>query len=207
MELITVRIPFKEGECHSVGFWGDWHLGNRACAKKELYRDREIIDNTPRMLYVNMGDNADYIARDDRRFKASELDPEILSIDNLDTLRDVLTDYVTEFEAPVIDKCIAQVNSNHPGKFDRLHHTNVMQEKLKRLRRPDLWCPGGAYIRLVYADAHRHTCQVFLNVHHGTKTSMYPATLLNRLLVKSRFWPEADIIARGHCHYRRSDHQ
>lgn len=212
MRFITVRRNFTEGECHPFFFWGDWHIGNKACAKGELEKDRDTIRSTPNALYANMGDNADYITADgDRRFRASDLDNEILDLNTLDRLGDIETDWITEFESSVIDRCTVQVGSNHPSKFDRKHSTDTMCRKLERLGgeelRDKLWAPGMAVVRLVFTDEHGHSCQVLINVHHGTHTGKYPATLLNQLLIKARYWPTVDVIARGHCHFCRSDHQ
>jgi len=207
MRLITIRRNFTEGECHPFFLWGDWHTGNRACAKGELHRDRDVIASEPLALYVNTGDNGDFIARDDRRFKAEHLDPDIMSLDDLDRLADVQVEWLEDFERPVIDKCVAQVNSNHPGKYDRIHHTNTMRLKLKAIGGRDLerrlWCPAGAVIRVVYTDAHKHTCEVVLNVHHGNKTSKDPEVLLKHYRAKLQYWPDVDVLARGHCHWLR----
>jgi hypothetical protein len=212
VKFITIRRNFTEGECHPFGLWGDWHTGNKACAKSELLADREDIRTRPNALYANMGDNADYITADgDRRFRAADLDPDILSLADLDRLGDIETAWITEFEAPVIDRCVVQLGSNHPGRFDRKHSTDTMCRKLEALGgaelRDKLWAPAMAVVRLVYTDESRHACEVVLNLHHGTHIAKYPSTLLNQLLIKARYWPTVDVIARGHCHFCRSDHQ
>lgn len=212
MKFITVRRNFVEGECHPFYFWGDWHVGNKACAKGELAKDRDRIAATPNALYANMGDNGDFITADgDRRFRAADLDTDILNLENLDRLGDVEVDWISDFEAPVIDRCVVQLGSNHPSKFDRKHSTDTMCRKLERLggdeMRNRLWAPAMAIVRLVFTDEHGHACQVTMNLHHGTHTAKYPSTLLNQLLIKARYWRDLDVIARGHCHFCRSEHQ
>ena len=206
MRHFTIRRQFTEGECHPFFFWGDWHTFNRSCAKGELHKDREIIRTTPNALYANMGDNADFIGHDDRRFKASQLDPDLLALEDLDELGDVQVAWLTEFEAPVIDRCVVQLGSNHANKFDRMHHTNTMKLKLKALGGKDLadklWAPAMAQVQLLFTDEHGHACEVMLNVHHGTHAGD-PDLLLKRLRMKMRFWPTTDVMARGHCHWCR----
>lgn len=210
MRCITIRRKFTEGECHPFFFWGDWHTFNRACAKGELADDRETIRTTPNALYANMGDNGDFIGPGDKRFKASHLDPDLIDLEGLDRLGDHEVKWLAEFEEPVIDRCVVQLGSNHSNTFDKQHHTNTMCSKLERIGGDEmcerLWAPAMAVVRLVFTDKHGHACQVLMNLHHGTRTGRYPATLLNQLLIKSRHWPTVDVIARGHCHFCRSDH-
>ena len=207
MKYITVRRNFVEGECHPFFFWGDWHVGDAACAKGELASDRETIRTTPRALYANMGDNGDFIAPDgDRRFRADRLDRDLFDIGNLDELGDVQVDWLTEFEAPVVDRCVAQLGSNHPNKFDQKHQTNTMKRKLKTLGGAELidriWAPAMASVQLLFTDEHGHACEVKFNLHHGSHTGDADM-LLRKIRMKLRFWPEVDVMARGHCHHLR----
>lgn len=211
MKHITVRRNFVEGECHPFFFWGDWHVGDAACAKGELAKDRETIRTTPNSLYANMGDNGDFIAPDgDRRFRADRLDRDLFDIGNLDELGDVQVDWLAEFEAPVIDRCIVQLGSNHPNKFDQKHQTNTMKRKLKTMGGAELadrvWAPAMALVQLLFTDEHGHACEVQLNLHHGSHTGDADM-LLKKLRMKLRFWPTVDVMARGHCHHLRQTHE
>jgi hypothetical protein len=207
VRLITVRRQFTEGECFPFFWWGDWHVFNAACAKHELRKDRQIIADDPNSMYANMGDNGDFIGIGDKRFKAEHLDPDLLTVHDLSRLGDVEIEWLADFEKPVVSKCVVQLGSNHSNTYDKQHQTNVMRRKLEKMGgdelRELLWAPGGALVRIVFTDAHGHACTVVMNLHHGTHTAKYAATLLNQLLVKARYWPEVDILARGHCHYKR----
>ena len=202
MKYITVRRNFTEGECHPFFLWGDWHIGEKSIAKGELFRDRETIRTTPNALYANMGDNGDFIAPDgDRRFRADRLDRDLFDLDNLDELGDVQVDWLAEFEAPVIDRCVVQLGSNHPNKFDQKHQTNTMKRKLKAIAGDyQLWAPAMASVQLLFTDEHGHACEVLFNLHHGTHTGDADR-LLRQLRMKLRFWPTVDVMARGHCHH------
>lgn len=207
MELITRRLQFTEGDCFPLFFWGDWHLFNAGCAKKELYRDRETIRSTPNALYVHMGDGADFITKDDFRHRAASIDWEIMDPRRQDEYRDVAVDFLTEFERPVADKCCVRLNSNHPGKFDRLHHTATTKCICANLGQRELYAQASAGLRLIFADKHKHSCEVVMQLHHGRSTAKFKSTILKNILVKLRYWPEVDIMARGHCHFLGFDHE
>ena len=199
MKLLTVRRHFEEGDCHPLFFFGDWHRGNANCAKEPLAQDRCTITSTKNAMYINMGDAADYVSQKDRRFKEDHIDWDLYDRDK--PLIDEAVRDVTEFESPVIDKCIGALDGNHEREANRLHVTNVTVRRLEKFGKADWYCGSAALIRIIFTDKHRHACQVIVNVHHGKKTAVSKATLLNAYIRKLRYYPDVDIIARGHCHY------
>jgi hypothetical protein len=202
MKLITHRLSFTEGDCFPFFFWGDWHRFNANCSKKELEADRRTIAETPNALYAHMGDGADCIARDDKRYTAAEVDWSLIRPQDMDKFAPLVVRDLVDFEAPVANRCVAKLRGNHETAFGHWHHCDVVWEVCERLGRGDLYAPGEAMVRLIFTDAHRHACTVVLNLHHGTHTARYRSTLLNQLLIKLRYWPTVDIMARGHCHFR-----
>jgi hypothetical protein len=202
MRLITVRRQFTEGECFPLFFWGDWHRFNANCAKPDLAADRQTIATTENAMYCNMGDDADCIARDDKRYRADEVDWEVAKPERMDRFASEVVQDLSEFESPVADRCLVKLTGNHEATFSNRHHFDITEETCKSLGRPELYAPGGAMVRIVFTDAHKHSRTVIVNVHHGTHTARYRSTLLNQLLIKLRYWPTVDIMARGHCHFK-----
>jgi predicted phosphodiesterase len=199
LKLLTARRHFEEGECHPLFFWGDHHRGNANCAKGALDSDRNTIATAPHAMYVHMGDAADYITQKDRRWKEDHIDWDLYDRDK--PLLDEAVRDVTEFEAPVIDRAICALDGNHEHEANKLHVTNVTVRRLERLGKADIYCGSAALVRIIFTDKHRHACQVILNLHHGKRTAMSKATLLNTYIKKARYYPDVDILARGHAHY------
>lgn len=202
MRLITVRRQFTEGECFPLFFWSDWHLLNVNCALDDLTKDRNTIRDTPNAMYVNLADNADCIIPDDKRYKAADFDWSLVNPKKMDTFGNEITRVLVEFEQPVIDKCLVKLMGNHEHTLLKRHGVNVTEDACKEMGVPELYAPGGAMVRIVFTDANNHACTVIMNLHHGTHTARYRSTLLNQLLLKLRYWPSVDILARGHCHFR-----
>lgn len=205
MRILTVRRKFSEGDVFPLFFWGDFHRGNPNCAKEILERDREIILSSENAMYVNLGDVADFIVPGDRRYKADHIDWSIY--DPMKPLLDECVRDACDFESPVIDRCIAALDGNHELEGNKNGPTNVTVRRLERLGYPDLYCGSAAFIRIVFTDANRHACQAVINVHHGKKTAQSKATLLNHYLHKLRYYPDVDILARGHCHFLGVDNE
>lgn len=207
MRFITRRVAFEEGDCHPFFFFGDGHRFNANCAKREQTADRDLIGKLPNALYAHMGDGADCIARDDKRYTAGEVDWDLIEPADMDRFASVVIRDQIDFERPIIDRCVAKLRGNHEAAFDHWHHNDIVGEVCERLGRPELYAPGGAMVRLVFSDKHGHTCEVVMNLHHGTHTARYKSTLLNQLLVKLKYWPSVDIMARGHCHFADFAHE
>ena len=201
MRLITVRRQYSEGDVFKLDFWGDWHRLNRNCAKDKLTADRDEIAADEKTMYVHMGDGSDCITPDDPRYDPRHVDWSLLEPEDAGRIPDVTVHDRATFESPVIDKCIAALDGNHERKLNQKHRTNVTLRALEQMGHSDVYCPGGAFIRIVFTDRHRHACTVVVNAMHGNKTSNNKATLLNALMSKMRKWEGVDIIARGHCHH------
>jgi len=201
VRLVTVRRQFEEGDCFPLYLWSDWHKGNANCAKHILTRDRDEIAAEPNAMYATLGDLYDCIAFDDKRYDPAHVDWEFIEPQDMGRLSDVVVADRVAFESPVIDKCLVSLWGNHDGKFSSYHHTDINLRALERMDRADAAARGAALVRIVFTDAHKHACQVVLNLHHGRRIAKYKSTLLNNLLIKLRHWNDVDILARGHCHF------
>lgn len=201
MRLITVRRTFEEGDCFPLYLWSDWHKGNANCAKHILTRDRDEIAAEPKAMYATLGDLYECIPYDDPRYDPAHVDWDFIAPEDMGHMSDVVVADRVAFEAPVIDKCLVSLWGNHDGKFSTRHHTDINLRALERMDRADAAARGAALVRIVFTDAHKHACQVVLNLHHGRRIAKYKSTLLNNLLIKLRHWNDVDILARGHCHF------
>lgn len=201
MRLITVRRTFTEGDVVPFFLWSDWHRGNANCCKPQLTKDRDEIAASPNGMYATLGDLAECINYDDRRYDPADIDWDIFEPKDMGRLTDAVVADRVAFESSVISRCVASLAGNHDGRYSHTHHTDVNLRALERMGKAECAARGAVLLRIVFTDENRHSCQVVMNLHHGRRIAKYKSTLLNNLLIKLRHWDGVDILARGHCHF------
>ena len=205
MRLRTVRLPYKEGDVYTLYAWGDWHRFSANCDKTALLETRDAIEADPKALYLHMGDGHECITPDDKRWHAGGIDERLVTFHDIDRLIDVAVEDAFNFERPVIAKCIGVHDGNHERTANKYNSTNIVQRKLRLLSTAaggeydDLYYPGHALTRLVFADKQRHTCTLVIQSAHGTQAGRMDGAKINRMKQMLAFF-RADILLRGHSH-------
>ncbi len=103
---------------------GDWHLGNKDCARGELANTIKEIADDPMAVWLGMGDYAEYIGVGDPRFDPLCFDS-TLSISDLGTLGTVLSRQVRDLMMPIRHKCLGLLFGNHEAKY--MKYSNQQQ--------------------------------------------------------------------------------
>jgi len=129
-------IPYASRRTE-VEVWplADLHLGNAGADLDRFKQDVEAIRRNPHALWFGLGDMADFIAPDDRRFDASVLDSRVLEVSNLADLGHHLVESVADLLAPIAHRCIGVAIGNHDDTFYRRHHAYHLHDHfIRRLR-------------------------------------------------------------------------
>lgn len=209
MRLLTRRLPFAEGDSYTLYFFGDQHRHHRNAAKGHMKRDIEEIANDPNGLVFLMGDSHECISKNDPRYDEGSVDWSLIEPGySMKFLADTIVDDRTEFFRPIAEKIVVDLAGNHDGRYAKYAETDIRLRSLDRLGRSDAYVHGmgGALVRLVFEDEHRHMCSYVINAAHGKRTSKHKATLLNSYGEKlCHHWDNVDLLVRGHCHHRGYD--
>lgn len=169
-----------------VNMLGDVHLKSKNCAKKEFAQAVSRIAKTDEKALI-MGDVVECIAPDDRRYNASNEDPEFETTDDayawvMDCTQD-LTDN---------KQIIGWLWSNHPAKMMEKISLNTEKLICKQLKIPFLGYSAMNVIDLQGKRYHIYTA-------HGTGGGEMPGGRFNRLF-RMPLKLEADGYFFGHTH-------
>jgi len=192
----------------------DWHLLNKACARKRLTQDIEKIRVDPYAFWVGGGDYAEYISPTDPRFDATCFSDD-LSPSDLGSLGMKSGEIVRDMMKPIKHKCLGLALGNHEKKFqtknqhewlhgyvcDQLGVTNLEYSALfdvcfvrnPRCKKPRLLPPD----TLPRTSLSRWTRRIY--IHHGAGGAQTPGGKLNKLAqFMQRF--DADVYFVAHMH-------
>ena len=205
MRLVTVRRKFEENDRFTLYFFGDQHRGNRNAARGEMTRDRDEIANDPHGICFLMGDSHDCISKKDPRYDEAQCDWDLFPPVDSKYLSDCIVRDRVQFFEPLAGQLAIDLGGNHDGRYAKYAETDIRMRSLEHLGKAGCWVPGmgGALVRIIFTDKHRHACSLVLNMHHGTRTSKRKSTLLNAYADKlCTHWDQVDFLVRGHCHFK-----
>lgn len=190
----------------------DIHLGSACCSKNKLREDMERIRDDPNSFWVGGGDYADYIAPNDKRWSAGEVDAELLPTNKLSNIGIEMYGYLRDLFKPVRHKCLGLAVGNHEVKYMAMNNQAGLHGWLcTELQVPNLGyaaifdvifarikCKRPMLLRAEpQAASSRTSFRVAL--HHGYGGATTPAGKLNSLISFMRN-VEADIYFFGHVH-------
>lgn len=56
MEIKEIEVALEFSAPAMIVFWGDWHIGDKACLLQKLLDDKEVILTTEGVYFIGMGD-------------------------------------------------------------------------------------------------------------------------------------------------------
>jgi len=204
-----IGYPSRKSEI-VLYFVGDLHIGNIAVSKSKLNAIRNEILSADNHFVIGMGDYADYINFDDKRFRSQIAD---FTIEQAGSLGLELTRQVKEFFEPFKDRILGLCWGNHEEKY----FASKQQYQLHQWLCTELGVPNFGYsalfdivfvrpckLRLIRPPNmlngnNKSKWSVRLFVHHGAGcaiTSSGRSRTLERLMELT----DADITVAAHLH-------
>jgi len=194
MRVIIKKIPYKAGDCFTIVFFGDLHLGLKHIDWNCLQRVLNFIKNND-CWWIGMGDWAHAIVPhpQEKRFDFEDLDLELLT-------PDLQYRKVQELLQPIAKKCIVLLTGNHDEVLRKRHYHDFVDALAYNLG----VTYGGinAFVRLAFYRGNgrsRHHSRFDLYVHHGYFGGRTKSGKLKRL-TDMELLMDADIYAMGHIH-------
>jgi len=171
---------------------GDIHAGSIHCAELEIKSKVEEIKKTKNALWLGMGDYADCITTNDKRWSAYGLSNWVDHDDIIDSQRRWLVNLFN----PIKDKCLGLLTGNHEETIHDRH-----QDAITRHLCEDLGVPFLSYSCFVDLVFNRGSTKYTVQIHafHGAGAAQSDGGKLMRLmrLVNDI---QADIYLMGHLH-------
>lgn len=215
MEASGIRIiEYKDKDAEiSLYDVADIHFLNRGCSKIHLQRDIERIKNDPLSYFFIGGDYADWIHWTDPRFDASAFDEELKIID-INRIGAKVVQWMTEYFAPIVDRCLGCLIGNHEQKYMSRHSQEFIHNEIcDMLNAPNMGFSGFVDIYFVHnprmkaesrmtlsfsiPEKYKSKIRVFL--HHGMGAANTAGGKINKL--KSLVdMVVADLVMMGHVH-------
>jgi hypothetical protein len=161
-----------------------------------LYETRQrIIDEDA--YWVMMGDAAECITPKDERWASGGIDPQLVDARGVDYIVDRQMEWLREFVASIIDRCLVWHQGNHERKYSHYSgHNPIKEAVLVPLGREDLWCEGSQNTIIEFPNG-----RAVINSAHGNKTSQFIGTLINWQMKRLRDYDDITVLMRGHHHH------
>ena len=214
MEAAGKRYILYSSRKNKFLIWNlsDLHWWNKACDKKSIRRDINIIKNDPFSFWVGGGDYADYIGFTDKRFDPDCV-PDNAKISDLGRLGRVQTQEIKELFEPIKHKCLGLLMGNHEKQYQRTKEQSDLHSWLcTELGVPNLeysaifdvvFCRmpfrGDPKLALDHPGDKSSSSTFRFFVHHGSGFATTPGGKLNKLIQFMQSF-EADIFMIGHVH-------
>jgi predicted phosphodiesterase len=192
MQVKEHRIKYSRPDKFKIYPIGDIHKGSIHCDETAIERQIDKIKNEPNSYWIGMGDYADSITKNDKRFEMGGLAPWVKSSDIIESQRKELVRLFT----PIKSKCLGLLTGNHE---EALHKAN--QDDITRHICDDLgvtYLGYSCFLVLIFERMTEHW-QLVIHAWHGSGAAQTEGARLNRLmrLVNEI---EADIYLMGHLH-------
>lgn len=161
---------------------GDIHLGEDACDRKMFQAHIDYILENENSYWVSTGDMLNVSVRKGRFssiYHAMPFDQEFKLF--------------LEMVAPIADKCLGFVGSNHHGRIENEVGLSVDEMIEREVGIPYL---GDVGILKVTCDR----VSYFMAMHHGVGHGRMKGAKINSLERLSQIVPAADIYMQGHTH-------
>lgn len=195
MKLISYpirRIP--KNKIVNVYVFSCNHTGAVGVDHQRLAKDIRYVADDEWSRWVHLGDTAECITSDDRRFKHDQLDPRYHVECPIDLQ---VTDTVSTFE-PIADKGIVIVRGNHEGKYIKKSESNPARRVADNLGVEY----GGvtALIKMQLVSRNGSVWEPTIMAFHGTGTNA--TTLPGKIgyLIKKSAPFRCDVAVMGHVH-------
>jgi hypothetical protein len=194
MEVIEHKIIHNRSHIISIHPIGDIHAGAIQCDEDGIRDKINEIKNDPNALIIGMGDYADCITLNDKRFETHGL-AKWVAQDNIVESQRV---WIKNLFEPVKDKIICLLEGNHESTIHRFHQDDILRNICK-----DLDVPYGSYQAFIVLKCHRINSlekhDIVIHAWHGAGSAQTEGARLMRLmrLVNDI---ETSIYLMGHLH-------
>ena len=194
MQVIEKVIEYTRPDDFKILALGDIHAGVVHCAEADIRQKVEQIAKERNSFWIGMGDYADCIVPDDRRWESGIIAPWVKENNIVSSEKKWLKSLFN----PINHKGLALLMGNHEDTIRKILHVDLLDDLCE-----ELGIPYGGYscfIRLLFRrknsnDSHAYT----IHAWHGAGSAQTEGARLMRLkrLVKEM---EADIYLMGHLH-------
>jgi hypothetical protein len=201
MKLNRICERYSPGDCFTLIPIGDIHLGSANCDRPLLKRTIAEIRDNPNARWIGMGDYAEFITPQDKRWHARGIDRELVDVSDVGRLGDLYVGYLAELFAPIAGKCWAFGAGNHEERFATHNGTDILGRLLERLGRPEIRTDWACFTRVGFEDKHQHRNGWTIFHAHGWQSGRTEGAKVNagKALIAEH---EADIYMHGHSHGR-----
>lgn len=200
MEIVEKNILYDSGSIvipatfHIYPF-GDIHAGSINCSENHIQQEVKEVQETPNAFWLGMGDYADCILKDDKRFDIAGLAPWVKKDNILETQRQWLK---ALFE-PIKDKCLGLCTGNHEESI-HLHY----QYDFTRNLCDDLGVPYAGYsaffVLTFDREGSNESHQYIIHAWHGAGAAQTEGSRVMRLMRLVNEIGSARIYLMGHLH-------
>lgn len=159
---------------------GDVHRGNKTCNVSRFLKTVNAIKADPHARWISTGDILETATNNSKSDSYSAMSPE----EELDAITDEL--------APIVDKCLGFVASNHHNRIEKEVGLSLDTILSSRLKIPFLG--KSAIIEVVCGR-----CAYFIGMHHGVGGGT-DGNKVNRALKLAQNWLGLDVYMTGHTH-------
>ena len=109
MEVIEHKLEYKMPDEFTIHPLGDIHAGSIHCAEDRIKAEVDKIKGKKNTYWIGMGDYADCIIKDDKRFDIEGLAPWVKK-DNIITSQ---RNYLRKLFWPIRKQCLGLLTGNH----------------------------------------------------------------------------------------------
>jgi len=199
LEANSFVIPCNLREPIKLTTINDSHVGSANCAKDLLERKVKEIAYDDSLYWSGIGDYAEWIVPSDPRFDPDDIDPELVTIENLKSLRTVYVEYLTELFWPIRHKCVSFGEGNHEERYSSHNDGKMAYELAHNLGIDDRFTGWAGFTNLMFKDGNKHADSFMVYTSHGYQGGRKGGSLVNGLTDLMGF-VEADIYLQGHSH-------
>ena len=201
MEVIEKRLSHRRPDIFKIYPLGDIHCGSIHCAEDEIKKMVKQISQEKNSYIIGMGDYADSILKDDKRFDIQGLAPWVRKDNIIECQRAWLRDLFM----PVKDKILCLLEGNHEDTIHTYHQDDIIRNLCS-----DLGVQYGGATAFVVLTFDRVSSdspptskpaahQFVIHAWHGAGGSQTEGARVMRLMrLVNEF--EADIYLMGHLH-------
>jgi predicted phosphodiesterase len=193
MEVVDFTISHRRPDIINIYPIGDIHAGSIACAENEIRKQIEKIKNDPLGYIIGMGDYADCIIKEDKRFQNNGLAKWVESDNIVNSQRK----FVSGLFEPVKDKIICLLTGNHEESIHDKYQDNFTLELCRKLGVRYAGYQCFINVQTVRAETSQHGYRI--HAWHGDGAAQTEGARMMRL-VRLVNDIEADIYLMGHFH-------
>lgn len=194
MQVIEKRIEYTMPDVFKIYPLGDIHCGSIHCSERQIKETVNKIKDDPYAYWIGMGDYADCILKDDKRFDIEGLASWVTKGNIVESQRE----WLVGLFKPIQDKCIGLLTGNHEETIHMRYQDDLIKNLCKDLNVP--YAGYTSFIDLIFQRQKSNESHRFrVHAWHGAGTAQTEGSRVMRLMrLVNEF--EAQIYLMGHLH-------